>query len=160
MNKLAFLLFVFLYFIAYGIEAQNRTDSIAIVRGFRMKFVQHDTIRTKVETLEIMKVIPEAYKNMRSSIINSNVGIMCRFFGGVLIFIPLANKIEGRIPNWTSAKIGIGLVIASIPYAGFAASYAEKSVNIYNLSTIQLGKYNLKYQFGITNDGVGLKIRL
>ena len=60
MNKLAFLFFVFILIIADKTEAQNQTDSIAIVGGFRMKFVQHDSIYTKVETLEIMKVIPEA----------------------------------------------------------------------------------------------------
>ncbi len=160
MNKLAFLFFVFMLIIADKTEAQNQTDSIAIVGGFRMKFVQHDSIYTKVETLEIMKVIPEAYKKMKSSIITSNIGTMFRFVGGVLIFIPVAKKIENGTPNWIQAKIGIGLVIASLPFAGFAASNAEKAVNIYNLSTIQLGKYNLKYQFGFTIDGVGLKIRL
>jgi hypothetical protein len=160
MNKVAFLSFVFIFIFANRIEAQNQNDSIAIVRGFRMKFVQHDTIHTKVETQEIMKVIPEAYKKMGTSIITSNIGTMLRFCGGVLIFIPVAKKIEGGIPNWFPAKVGIVLVMASLPFAGIAASNAEKAVNIYNLGMIQLGRNNLKYQFGFTNDGVGLKIRL
>lgn len=160
MNRTAFLLFIFIFILANRSEAQNQTDSIAIVRGFKMKFMQHDTIHNIVETQAIMKVVPEAAKKMESSIILSNVGTVFRFFGGVLIFIPVAREIEGRTPNWTQAKIGVGLIMASFPFVGIAASNALEAVNIYNLSTIQLGKYNLKYQFGITNDGIGLKIKL
>jgi hypothetical protein len=141
-------------------DAQNQTDSIAIMRGFRMKFVQHDTVYSKVEIREIMKVNPEAYKKMGTSLITSNVGTILKFFGGVLIFIPVSKKIEGKIPEWTPAKIGIGLIIASFPFVGISASNAEKAVNTYNMSIIQLGKTNLKYQFGITEDGIGLRIGL
>lgn len=107
-----------------------------------------------------MKGSPEAYKKMRTSIISSNIGTILRFTGGVLIFIPLAKKIEGKIPVWTPAIYGIGLCAASLPLSGLSRSNAENAVDLFNMNICKSGMKNSRYQLCITNDGIRLKIRL
>ncbi len=160
MKKFVFILSICIFVIANRIEAQNQTDSIQIMTGFRMKFLQHDTVYTKVYIKEIIKESPEASKKMKTSIITSNIGTILRFSGGVLIFIPLAEKIEGKTPIWTPAIYGIGLLAASLPLIGISQSNAENAVDIFNMNINKFGMKNPKYQFGITNDGIGLRIRL
>lgn len=160
MNRFALLLCVLICIVSNKTEAQDRNDSIAILHGFRMTFVQHDTIHSKVEIKEIMKQNPEAYQCMRTSVITANIGTTMRFLGGVLVFLPVARKLEGKTPNWKPAGIGLAIVAASLPLSGVAGAKAEKAVSIYNSSLLQLGNHKLHYQFGLTDYGVGVKLRL
>lgn len=160
MRCLAFLLSGLFLMFAGNSFAQDSNDSIKIIHGFRMRFAQHDTIRSKVEMKEIMKQNPVAYQCMRTSVITSNIGTTMRFLGGVLIFLPVTKKLEGKTPNWKQAGIGLAIVAASLPFVGIAAANAEKAVSIYNSNLLQVGHYKLQYQFGLTDDGVGFKIRL
>lgn len=160
MRNLSIAVIGFLLVVVQSAFAQNESDSIMIKTGFRMKFVYHNEVYTRVEALDILQVNPAAEKKMKNSIITSSIGRIIRFSGAVLVTIPIAEKIQGKHPNWASALIGAGLLSVSMPFAGLSATSASKAVNIYNSGLNLQSIKNQKYQFGLTPHGIGLTVRL
>jgi hypothetical protein len=160
MKCLPIVIIGFLLVVVQCAFAQNESDSIMIKTGFRMKFVYHNEIYTRVDALDILQANSAAEKKMKNSIITSSIGRVIRFSGAVLVMIPIGEKIQGKHPNWASALIGVGLLSVSMPFAGISASSASKAVNIYNSGLNLQGVKYQKYQFGLTTHGIGLTVRL
>jgi hypothetical protein len=159
-KKISLFIIGTIILIAIKVTAQNPSDSIEIHRGFGMEFIQHDTAFTKIEILEIMKINPEALHEMWLARTNYTLGNIIRFGGGIFVFLPIGAKIAGLKPNWTLLGIGAGLMAVSLPFAGSGSAHAEKAVDIYNRGLKQANNTIPKYQFGLTSDGIGIRIRL
>lgn len=101
--------------------------------------------------LQVMVVDPEAYEYMK----------VVGFVGGALIGWQLGSAIGGGQPNWVVAGIGAGVLLVAIPLGKGYNTHALKAVELYNSQgSGELAKSNIKLQFGLTNHGVGLALKL
>lgn len=139
---------------------QNLSDSVTIRRGFRMTLLYHEELYSRVEALDILKVNPAAEKEMRKAIISSNVGALLRFSGGVLVFIPVSQRIQRKTPTWPLAWIGSGLFAISLPFTGMAVNHSVKAAEMYNSGLSIISLEFRSCELGLTPNGLGIKIRL
>lgn len=75
-----------------------------------------------------------------------------------LIGWPLGAAIAGGDPNWTLAAIGGGLVVVAIPFSVAYTKNAKRAVELYNSGLANQDISCIDFQFGITGNGLGLKI--
>jgi ABC-type uncharacterized transport system permease subunit len=56
------------------------------------------------------------------------------FAAGFLVGYPIGTVLTGKTPNWNLLKVGIGLMVVSIPFNRAANKHISKSIRLYNSS--------------------------
>ena len=145
-----------------SLYAQNDTDSIQKVKvsmGYR--YEQSGHILTMREIEYIMKDNHEATLYLKNAkTLNAFYNIIS-FAGGAMIGYPIGYGSSTGYYNWTVFAIGCGLVIISIPISISTHNKLKMAVDTYNKknkSTGSIDKFDMR--FGITQNGIGLTMRL
>ena len=139
--------------------AQNQSDAIQVVKKNGTRFIQNDQALTPKQLIEITKTNVEAYKYMKKAKSNFDAGMVFASAGGFLIGWPIGTAIGGGEADWAMAGIGAGLALLSIPLASGYNKKAKKAVEIYNKGLNQTKARKVSYHFGVTKNGIGLRVQ-
>ena len=120
-----------LYFLLTSVDtvAQNRTDTIEIVKDFGTKFYQNDYTLNVNELFWVTKYTPEMYDAKRTC----RMGVLVSMIGGYFIGYPIRQHIGGnKDPIWEVALVGVGITAISLPIFSNANKKAIKGVKAFN----------------------------
>jgi len=141
------------------VVAQTSTDTLIIRNnawtGFT--FEQNQRTYTLKEVPALMQNNQQAYDFIQKARTQNTVANVFGFAGGLLVGFPLGVAIAGGDPNWALAAAGAGLIVVAIPIFNSAKKNATKAVQVYN-EGIRPQQGNLSVNFGVTSQGVGLRI--
>lgn len=156
--KNLFVLFTF-FLITVNLSGQASSDSIQVKKRLGPVFQQNGRNLTPRQLMNIMKINPDAYAEMKTANSNYVASMFFQLPGGFLIGYPLGTAIAGGDPNWTLAAIGAGLVVISIPLISGYNKHANQAVNIYNKGLISNSKTISQMSLGLTANGIGFKVK-
>ena len=157
MNKL-FCIGLFLLTIAFQSRAQQQSTPIEVNKGFSTNFIQNGKKLTPKQLLEITKVSPKAYQVMQKAKTNNDWASVIGFIGGGFIGWPCGTALAGGDPEWALAGIGAGLIAVSIPFSAAYIKHTKNAVNIYNKDLPQPELSQAKFDFGLTPNGIGVRL--
>lgn len=140
------------------IFAQNQTDSIRIEKRLGIVFIQDGKLLTPKQLLEITKINHAAYEEMRVAKTYRSAAMVLGYAGGFLIGWPLGTALGGGEPNWTLAGVGAGLILLAIPLSISYSKHAKEAVGIYNSVLGNTGLRKIKFDLGLTYNGIGIKM--
>lgn len=155
--KRAFI-FCFLLMSLSQLFAQNQTDSIEVRKKMGVVFVQSGTYLSPKALLEVFKSNEEAYKEMKIAKSKGDMAIVFGGAGGFLVGWTLGTAAGGGKPNWAVAGVGAGLIMVSIPFSNSYAKHAKNAVRIYNSGLKKLGLNRVETRFGLTYNGLALRV--
>jgi hypothetical protein len=160
--KIPILLILSLLFLQTNIVfGQSTSDSITIVKkGLGTSFYYNTKKLTTKELTEITRSNSEAFQEMTSAKTNQAVGTVFGFIGGFLVGWPLGTAIGGGDPNWTLAAVGAGFIGVSIPFSIAYTKRATRAVDIYNADLRTASVNKLQLNFGVSQNRIGLKMKL
>ena len=84
------------------------------------------------EVLEVVKVNPEAYQELKRAKANSITSGALIFTGGILLSQPMVTAIAGDSPEWGLVAGGAALILTSIYFTRTYRSHALRALDIYN----------------------------
>ncbi|MDX9882453.1 MAG: hypothetical protein RBS73_10325 [Prolixibacteraceae bacterium] len=148
----------FFIVVTLSLFAQNTNAPVEIKKSFGTVFTQNGKNLTPRQLAAIMQSDPKAAAEMKIAKSNYSVGSVFGFAGGFLIGWPVGTAIGGGKPNWAMAGIGAGLVAISIPFSSAYTKHAKNAVGIYNEKLKQTSLPKADFKFGLTCNGVGLRI--
>lgn len=157
MNRITLISFVIFFLNVSSIFGQNQPDSIHIKKKLGTVFIQNNKKLTPKQLLDITKMDPEAYKEMKLAKLNYNIGNIFGCAGGFLVGWQLGTTIAGGKPNWTLAGIGAGLIVVSIPFSTLYTQHTKHAVGIYNNGLKQMGFRKIDFKIGLICNGIGIK---
>jgi uncharacterized protein YcfJ len=161
MRNAIFLMLGLLLLQTNFVFGQSTSDSITIVKkGPGTSFYQNSKKLTTKELTEITRSNSEAFKEMTAAKTNQAAGTVFGFIGGFLVGWPLGTAIGGGDPNWTLAAVGAGFIGVSIPFSIAYTKRATRAVDIYNADTRTSSKNKLQLNFGVSQNRIGLKMKL
>jgi hypothetical protein len=158
MKRKILFLTILLTINATYIYCQSTSDSIQVTKKMGTVFIQNGKALMPKQLLKITEVNPEAYKEMKIAKSNSNTANIFGMAGGFLVGWQLGTALAGGEPNWASAGIGAGLIGISIPFSVAYVKHAKNAVSIYNNGLKQSNSSNLNLNFGLTGNGLALKM--
>lgn len=158
MRKIKITLVTLFVFSMLGLFSQNQTDSIQIEKRLGTVYTQNGNTLTFKHLMEISKVNDEAYSFMKQARTNNNAAMVFSLAGGFLVGYPLGTALAGGDPNWVMAGIGAGLIIVGIPFSIGASKNAKIAVEIYNSGLVKPEARRINCNFGVTNNGIGIKV--
>jgi len=139
------------------VSAQNQTDSIFFENNRIYK--QNDVILGPKQLLEVTKINPEAYKEMKIAKSNSDFAMILSAGGGFMIGWTLGTALGGGEPQWALAGVGVGLLVLTIPLMSGYKKHAKNAVDIYNSGLNKpptTVNRKVKLDMGLTSNGFGL----
>jgi hypothetical protein len=139
--------------------AQYQSDSITVKKGLGTTFLQNDRRLKPKELLVITKANPAAFKEMKIAKSNYDASSVFGFVGGFLVGWPIGTALGGGEPNWTMAGIGAGLIVVSIPFSSAYSKRAKNAIGIYNGGLRGTTGAKVKFNLGLTHNGLSLKMR-
>ncbi|NCA84426.1 MAG: hypothetical protein EOM83_02510 [Clostridia bacterium] len=156
MKKVILLIVISLSVVS--VMAQNRTDSVLIVKK---AFTQNGVRLTPRQLLQITHYNAEANSYMQKAQSNNVAASIFGFAGGFLIGWPIGTAIVGGEANWAMAGIGAGLVLIGIPFSVGYKRNATKAVEIYNrdLAAPPETTGAVEWKLGFTRSGVGIAMK-
>lgn len=138
--------------------AQEQSDSIIVKKEFGTVFLKDGTKLSPRLLLELTESNKEAYKEMKIAKQNFDLASVFGFAGGFMVGWPIGTALGGGKPNWAMAGVGAGLIAISIPFSTAYTRHAKNAVRAYNSGLKQLGLNKAEVKFGLTFNGVGVKI--
>jgi len=128
MKKLVLLSLFSIYF--YQISVAQEIKAYKTFGGVRFEM---DTVTLSLkQVLEIVKVNPKAYAELKRAKVNYSAAGVLGFAGGVLIAFPLGTALAGGNPEWGLAAGGAGLILASIPFTTAFRGHTMQALDLYN----------------------------
>ena len=79
------------------------------------------------------------------------------FVGGFIIGWQFVSIIQDKPAPWEVSAIGVGALIASIPFSNSYSKHAVKAMELYNSGLKDTSLEYEKLELGITSNGVGLQ---
>lgn len=155
--KRLYILFVLIQ-ITTTISAQTSSEPIQIRKRLGTVYQQNGKNLTSNQLLNITKINPAAYEEMKKANSHYVASMFFQLPGGFLVGYPLGTAMAGGDANWTLAAIGAGLIIFSIPLISGYNRHATQAVNIYNNGLPSYPKPASQMSLGFTRNGVGLKV--
>lgn len=143
-------------FAGFSVVGQSPADTIYRQGRF---FVQNDKEVTRKQMVEVMKVNPEACKQMQYARSNYFASNIFGFIGGGFIGWPLGTLAGDGYPNWTLVGIGAGFVALSVPFAVSYSKQSKNAIRIYNNGLTQTGLRKINMDVGLANNGIGMKMK-
>jgi len=108
----------------------------------------------------IMHSFPAAAKEMKIACHNYDTGTVFRFLGVIMIGVPVATVIAGDKNFMAIGAVGAGLLLTSIPLMHGYHIHSRNAVKLYNSELKKpISMNKVDYQFGLVNNGIGMKIR-
>ncbi len=159
MIKIAIIL-IFLLVSSSCLFGQTASDSIFMVKVPGGYHFYHGKQRIKrIPLAKMMKPNDEAYRQFRLAQSTHNYAFVIGGAGGFLIGLQFGNLLGMREPNWTSAGIGLGLGVISIPITQSYNRQAKRAVDMYN-GALQTTSFwdRRELKIGGTENGVGLAL--
>ena len=149
-------LFFLLLFNLSTAYAQVQSDSIFVAKGFLgYKFYYQDS-RVNINTLPfLMESNREAFVLATKAKKNNLISTIISGTGGFLIGWQLGVAIVGGEPNWTTAAIGGGLIVISIPIISKANRQSFLAVDNYNAGLSE-SSHRIHLGIGLCQNGVGV----
>lgn len=147
-------LFILMGFSVFG---QNLSDTIEVRKKIATVFLQHGKYLQPREMLTIMAFNKDAYNEMK--VANKYLltgGIMAGGLGVGHLMSALIFTISGEKVSWVLVSMGVGFIVASIPFTKIGVKHAKKAVALYNAELKQTGFHNPELKFGANSGGIGL----
>lgn len=142
MKKLVLLSLFIICF--YQIGLAQEIKAYKTFGGVRFEM---DTVTLSLkQVLEIVKVNPEAYAELKRAKSNYNAAGVLGFAGAVLIALPLGTALAGGNPEWGLVAGGAGLILASIPFTTAFRGHTMKALDLYN-NKEQTSRIKPEFQF-------------
>lgn len=79
------------------------------------------------------------------------------FVGGFIIGWQFVSIIQNKPAPWEVSAIGVGALIASIPFSSSYSKHAIKAIELYNSGLKDTSLEYEKLEFGIVGNGVGVR---
>lgn len=95
MKKLTLIIIGLLFLNANTVFGQSQSDTIQIKKSLGTIFIQNGERFKPNQLLEIIKINPEAYTEMKVAKSNHNIGSVFAFAGRFLVGWPLGTAIAG-----------------------------------------------------------------
>lgn len=128
MKKLVLLSLFSIY--SYQISVAQEIKAYKTFGGVRFEM---DTVTLSLkQVLEIVKVNPKAYAELKRAKSNYSASGVLGFAGGVLIAFPLGTALAGGNPEWGLAAGGAALILASIPFTTAFRGHTMQALDRYN----------------------------
>jgi hypothetical protein len=138
---------------SYQISVAQEIKAYKTFGGVRFEM---DTVTLSLkQVLEIVKVNPKAYAELKRAKSNYSAAGVLGFAGGVLIGIPLGTALAGGNPEWGLAAGGAGLILASIPFTTAFRGHTMQALDLYNNKETS----RIKPEFQFYGSGARLIIR-
>ena len=157
MRKITYLL-IGMLFLDCGILKAQEQNEIEIKQNLGVMFLQNGKKLTPKQLVEITKVNPEAYQEMKIAKSNHDIGSIFSFAGGFMLGWTLGSVLTDEEPNIAIAGVGAGLLIISIPFSTSYSKHAKNAVGIYNNGLTQSGMRKLDFDLGFTASGIGITV--
>jgi len=138
--------------------AQTAADSIETQTPYGTIYLQHGKTLSPKEMKEIVKMNPQAIEEMKLASGNLGVAMVFAYVGGFMIGWPIGTAIGGGKPVWALAGAGAVLVAIAIPLSAAAARHTKNAVRIYNNSLKQISRNAVKMNFGLSGNGIGVRM--
>lgn len=156
--KKALILLVFIL-TCFTSGAQNISDTIQMQKKLGIIFLQNDKPLTPNQLTDLARPYPLAMKEMKRANANLITGSIFSYLGGFLIGYPIGTAIGGGEPEWAMAAVGAGLVAIAIPFSSGYNMHAKNAVGIINGELKQNAVSEIQFQFGATQNGLGLTLK-
>ncbi len=157
MNKQILIMLCAFLLMGTSAIAQSQ-DSISVEKRWGTVFTQNGKVLKPRQLLEITQLNPEAHQLMLQAKKNYDVGVVIGAIGGFMVGYPCGSAIAGGDPEWALAGVGAGLIALSIPFSTAYVKHTKKAVAIYNGSLVTEKKDVAMVNFGMTSNGIGLKV--
>jgi hypothetical protein len=139
--------------------AQAKDKSMTMKNGFfGWQFYQNDQKLKMPEVVKMMESNPQASTYIKSARTNNTWSSVIGTIGGFMVGYPLGQAAGGGTANWTLAGIGGGLIVAAIPFSIKANKQAKNAVAAYNEGLKSTSLRKTEFEFGFTDNGVGLTV--
>ncbi|OAQ37955.1 hypothetical protein A5893_16425 [Pedobacter psychrophilus] len=160
MKKQLLIIFGILLFSINFAKAQTIKDTIQIRKSTFGTIYLKDgkSLNTGRKLHKLIKSNPENYSEI--TIIKTN-WVFATIFGGAAGYIygnQYATRYRRSSPDWVSLSAATALFGLSIPFEIGRAKHIKKAVLIYNKGLMETSKNKTLYNFGISNNGIGVKI--
>jgi hypothetical protein len=158
MKKYKLLIISVLLFNLSGVFAQTQSEPIEIKYGLGVYFTQNGKKLKPRELISITKINADALKEIQRAKINKEASQLFAIPGGFLVGWALGRAAITGEPKVILLGVGGAFIVASIPFSVAYSKRAKKGVNIYNEDLKQSDLGTLDFNFGLTQNGVGLKM--
>jgi hypothetical protein len=139
--------FILLSLLSICFSLLSEAQEIKAYKTFGGVRFEMDTVTLSLkQVLEIVKVNPEAYAELKRAKSNYSAAGVLGFAGGVLIGIPLGSALAGGNPEWGLAAGGAGLILASIPFTTAFRGHTMQALDLYN-NKGQTSRIKPEFQF-------------
>ncbi|HBF88274.1 MAG TPA: hypothetical protein DDX39_06490 [Bacteroidales bacterium] len=144
----------------FPLYGQNNTDTIEVKSApISVIFLQNGKKLTPRNLLEISASNEASYNEMKIAKRYSDIATVFGSAGGFMLGWQLGTATGGGEPNWNLAAVGAGLIVVSIPFSLAYTKHTRKAVDIYNNGLQQTGRNSVEFKFGLSYNGIGLRIR-
>ncbi len=150
--------FGFIFWITCSLQAQQMPDTISIMKNQVAHFYHHGKKLKPNNLMLLTKSNKEAYREMRVAKGKHDAAGILGFAGGFIIGWQFVNFIQKESAPIGITAVGVGALIASIPFSNSYSKHATKAVRIYNSSLKNAPLESQKLGFGMTSNGVGLSL--
>jgi hypothetical protein len=139
--------------------AQKTDNSITMKSGFfGWQFYQNDQKLKLPEVAMMMESNPQASTYIKSARTNNTWASIISTIGGFMVGYPIGQSAGGGNANWTMAGIGGGLIVAAIPISIKANKEAKNAIAAYNQGLKSTSLRKTEFDFGFTDNGIGLTV--
>ncbi len=147
----------FILCIICSIHGQQTADTITIVRKQVARFYYHSQKLKPNQMVKLVKPNKEAYNEMLVAKRAYGTAGFFGFVGGFIIGWQFVSIIQDKPAPWEVSAIGVGALIASIPFSNSYSKHAVKAMELYNSGLKDTSLEYEKLELGITSNGVGLQ---
>lgn len=160
MIKTLVVSFCFTFFCINLSNAQNVTDTIRIKKGLFGKIYIKDgkSIGNGRGLNRLLTSNPETAAEVKMMRANAVFSAIFGGTGGFIFGYQLGSSYTRSTPNWGALIPAAILVGISIPLEIGKTRHLEKAILIYNKGLMQASKRKVECNFGVSNNGVGLKV--
>ncbi|MBP6680185.1 MAG: hypothetical protein KA166_03275 [Saprospiraceae bacterium] len=151
-----FLTLAIILCITCTIHGQQMPDTISIVKKQVSRFYYDGQKLKPNQMVALVKPNKEAYNEMLVAKRKYGTSSFFGFVGGFIVGWQFVSIIQKKPAPWEVTAIGVGALIASIPFSSSYSRHAVKAVDLYNSGLQDTSLEYEKLEFGIVGSGVGL----
>lgn len=142
------------------LSGQTIADTISIERKQVARFYFQGKLVKPAQLLALTKTDKAAYREMFKAKGKRDAAGIFGFVGGVILGWQFMSTIQGQPAPWEFTAVGVGCLIASIPFSSSYSKHAVKAVELYNdgIKNNNLGYDKLELEMGIVGNGLGLRL--
>lgn len=123
------------------------------------KFVQQRHTLSPGDLMKVTKYNTAAHKKITMANINYYTGIVFIVGGAAIAGSQLGAYAAGEDLDPMMLGIAAGLAVMYVPFYALYVNSAKKGIKIYNAGLTKTTTSNIKLGVGLTENGVGVKVR-